>query len=154
MIIPISPKSTIEYVDGSGSKFFLRYLLGENQDKFTKIRSRIGSAIGKFLVLAREQITLDTAKTEGKTPEEVSSMIFGRAQDLADEAGIDVEKTKETRELIDLFLCGWEGKGFPPFPEDGKPSEYLKIDAITEIFGAVSKNLEALTGLAVSDRKN
>jgi hypothetical protein len=59
------------------------------------------------------------------------------------------------RQLIDLFLIGWEGgKDLPKFPADGKPSDLFNFNDATEMGKLITELVPELTGVSVGEAKN
>jgi len=64
------------------------------------------------------------------------------------------DEDKQAALMVDTFLCGWEGPGFPVIEEGKKPSDYLGILAIDGVTNVITENLNVLLGLSVIDKKN
>jgi hypothetical protein len=90
------------------------------------------------------------------TAEKKQELISIRASELAAEqvGNIETEGLRYTKSLVDIFLCGWEGKNFPPFPKEGKPSDYLMLPVLNKLARAINDISGELCGLTVSDSKN
>lgn len=151
-IIPLSPEDRIEVTDGEAT-FHFRYLLGENQEKYAAIQARQSEAILPFIRQAKEEIG-DSDNTDADQQQKVQQRILKRASQLAIASGVSANNFSYSREIIDIFLCGWQHPKFPPFPKDGHPSRSLRIRDIGKVMDLLNKQLPELIGLEVEDQKN
>jgi hypothetical protein len=113
--IPFSRKSIVYEDKETGGRYFLRPPCGDTED-----------AINDFW---------------GKLPDEIFN-VKKREKYLSDHPRVMKEINNAT---IDIVLSGWEGKGFPEFPKDGKPSQCMKWDLKISIIDFYN-NQKFLTG--------
>jgi hypothetical protein len=156
MSIPISANEKKKWVDPkTGATYFFSYLTGDRQDDFLELQNETLSVIKRMLPIARKDLeSTDEYKSADK--KEKSRMVTEKAQELAT-LEIDNSKSspmKYSRKIIDIFLTGWEGKGFPEFPKDVKPSSMLVFADINMLSDAISGMMGDLYGLSVDDSKN
>ena len=58
------------------------------------------------------------------------------------------------RELIDLFLVGWEGKNLPEFPKE-KPSRFFTVGSnLVQMAKFIDPLVSVLAGVGTDDLKN
>ena len=153
-MIPIS-SDQVKKVDDptpeSKAKLHLRYPTGEYLDRFMALQSSGGSMI-KYRAAAEKKVT---AENHGKSRKDLLPLIAREMARMSDEAGEhDVDGFTRARELVDVFLCGWEGPNWPEFPKDGKPSRMFKLGDLMSLAELISGELDDLTAISVSEAKN
>ena len=156
MAIPVSPNARISWTDpSSGATYHFRYLLGEYQEQYNSMKSPILEAIRGFLPQAKREISAEN-KSKKMTDEKRNELIAVKATSLAQKKieSIQGETLRYTRQLVDIFLCGWEGKGMPNFPDDGHPSAYLLPSTLGAISSEINRLTSELCGLTVDESKN
>lgn len=114
-MIPITAdqRLTVPIKDGSAS-LRLRYLTGEQMDRFVALQTRQVTAAGG----------------------DVANGLAG------------------LREMVDIFVVGWDGQGWPAFPADGKPGSLFRLGDLTQLSELISENIQELTGISASEAKN
>jgi len=65
-----------------------------------------------------------------------------------------VVMTEYSKDLIDLFLVGWEGNDLPKFPKDKEPSKMFMLQDLIKLAEIISQLLEELTGVKIEELKN
>jgi hypothetical protein len=153
-MIPISSTQVKKVAaPDSTALLHLRYLTGEHLDQFMRLQKAGGSNLAKYRVQAEKAVK---ASTHGKSKKEQLTMIAAEMTRLARESG-DIDSSDgfaEIREMIDLFLCNWEGEGWPPFPADGKPSRMFLLGDLLALGELITGHVDELVGLSRDEVKN
>jgi hypothetical protein len=157
-MIPISSTQVKKVKDpdpDSTAVLHLRYLTGEYLDRFMALQNGDSQVLAKYRSAAEKTVK---AANHGKSRRELMPLIVKEMTRLAHESG-DIEGQssgfKDTREMIDIFLCGWEGgTGWPAFPSDGKPSRMFMLGDLMKIAELITDNTEDLTKISLDDAKN
>jgi hypothetical protein len=158
-MIPISATDVKKTTDpASGTVLHFRYLTDAYLDRFMKLQSTGSGTLTKYRAAAEKTIN---AQNHGKNRKELMPLVVAEMTRLAREAGEMDSRDgfADTREMIDIFLCGWDGgkqdgKEWPPFPADGKPSRMFKLGDLLALAEMISGMVEELSGLSVSEVKN
>jgi hypothetical protein len=156
-MIPITPGKYIVHVDDkTGIKFKFRYLIGEYQEEFNALMDETSKRTRSKIKIAEEQIKEENKGVRFKKGE-LDKLISERAVRLAqsDLESSYSEDLKQGKRLIDIFLCGWEGKDLPEFPKHpDRPSNYLVQKDVAEMVTVINKYMNELSGLTNEEIKN
>lgn len=143
-IIPISSEEPVVYQDPeTGAQFRFRRLLGRDITKYREMQSRIEKMLRPYIEQASKE-------SEGLEAKEITR----KAQMLAAAAGVMIDDVSYAADIVDMFLVGWEGEGFPEFPKSGKPSECFGVSALEQLTTVITERFEQLLGLTVDEAKN
>lgn len=153
-MIPISATQVKKVAaPDSTATLHLRYLTGEHLDRFMRLQQAGGNPLAKYRPQAEKTIK---AANHGKSKKDLLPLIAQEMTRLARESG-DIDSSDgfaETREMIDLFLCNWEGEGWPPFPADGKPSRMFLLGDLLALGELITGQVDELVGLSKGEVKN
>jgi len=153
MPIPRDPRERKNWKDPeSGIVYHFRYLLGSYQDRYVKLQDKTTEILKKYLPKARAE----TKRKHGVEEADHLKAIFARAMALAQEEmeSAGAESIKIAREMIDIFLAGWEGKNVPEFPKAGNPSDYLTLNDVQKLTIILNGLLPELSGVTLEESKN
>lgn len=151
-MIPISSDQVFKVKDPESSALLhLRYLTGQHLDRFSALQ-KSDVAIEKYRAQAEKNIA---KTTHGKSQKEQAPLVAREMMRLAEADGIDTGNSfAKACEMVDIFLCGWEGEGWPKFPANGKPSSMFKMSDLLTLSELISEHIDELTGISVDEAKN
>jgi len=151
-MIPITAEQVKKVpLPDSEAQVHLRYPVGEHLDRFMAMQED-GGRLSKYRPQAEKNLK---ARTHGKDRKQQASMLAAEMSRLAAEAGDNSgDGFAQAREMVDIFVCGWEGKGWPEFPKDGKPSAMFKLGDLMTLAELVSEHIDDLTGIGLDEAKN
>ena len=150
---PVLPGSTLDIVSKDNITYKLGYLCGDRQDAFFDYQQKQRSVIEKHIPEARRRVNRTTKKALS------AEVLEGRTLKLAAKlAGEAIDKNKKltlvtARELVDLFLVGWEGENLPEFPK-ANPSMSLCFGDLQWLASEINSKISELTGLEIETAKN
>ena len=144
MPIPIGGNKPLEWTDpDAGITYHFRYLLGSYQTRYLALQGKIQKSIKQFLPAIKKS----GAKSREATVKAIAAAMANAEADPAEEMLI-------LNEMIDIFVCGWSGKGIEPFPRDGKPSDACSISEKQKLVAAINGMLQKLTFITVEMSRN
>jgi hypothetical protein len=147
-VIPIS--SDAKYIhreEKTGNEYHFRYLLeSDKQAEYSQLCRRESERITALCETAKPLLP----------PEATEKEIRLKAYELLNEQqGPDqLDRIAEMDSYINIFLCGWSGKGFPEFPKDGKPTRCFKYFQKMEMYRIIMDKIPELTGFTEDEIKN
>jgi hypothetical protein len=142
--IPLCDEMRLSVKDEKVRTFHLRYLTElDKQVRYMELTGRESEEIEAI----KKTLPLGEMTEDEQTAEAWDKLQENRRKDIR-------KYLSTIDEYINLFVCGWEGAGLFPFPENVEPARALKLYEKFPLYRLIQENIGELTGLTGDEIKN